>query len=99
MSGRSAPSSISTAARTSPSASSSRPPSAHTTRDERDAAAIGEYAARRGIELIGPADGVECLLTELATGTDTQVVYMCADPAAFEAGTFEVGAARDGQDG
>ncbi|PZS37433.1 MAG: hypothetical protein DLM62_19275 [Pseudonocardiales bacterium] len=43
-----------------------------------------EYA-RRGIGLIEPGDGVACLLAELAGGTDPQVVYMCADPAAFEA--------------
>jgi acyl transferase domain-containing protein/NAD(P)H-dependent flavin oxidoreductase YrpB (nitropropane dioxygenase family)/NAD(P)-dependent dehydrogenase (short-subunit alcohol dehydrogenase family) len=44
-----------------------------------------EYA-RRGIGMIEPDDGVACLLAELAGGTDPQVVYMCADPAAFEAG-------------
>jgi NAD(P)-dependent dehydrogenase (short-subunit alcohol dehydrogenase family) len=49
-----------------------------------------EYA-RRGIGVIEPADGVACLLAELAGGTDPQVVYMCADPAAFEIGPFEVG--------
>jgi hypothetical protein len=62
-------------------------------------AELARKYARRGIELIEPANGVECLLAELATGTDTQVVYMCADPAAFEPRTFEAGAARDGQDG
>ncbi|MDQ4020925.1 MAG: SDR family oxidoreductase [Actinomycetota bacterium] len=41
---------------------------------------------RRGIGLIDPDDGVACLLAELAGGTDPQVVYMCAEPAAFEAG-------------
>jgi acyl transferase domain-containing protein/NAD(P)-dependent dehydrogenase (short-subunit alcohol dehydrogenase family) len=41
---------------------------------------------RRGVGLIDPADGVACLLAELAGGTDPQVVYMCAEPAAFEAG-------------
>ncbi|MGH3888543.1 MAG: SDR family oxidoreductase [Pseudonocardiaceae bacterium] len=46
---------------------------------------------RRGIGLIDPGDGVGCLLAELASGTDPQVVYMCAEPAPFEAGAFEVG--------
>jgi NAD(P)-dependent dehydrogenase (short-subunit alcohol dehydrogenase family) len=41
---------------------------------------------RRGIGLIEAADGVGCLLAELASGTDPQVVYMCAEPAPFEAG-------------
>ncbi|MGH3771632.1 MAG: SDR family NAD(P)-dependent oxidoreductase, partial [Pseudonocardiaceae bacterium] len=45
-----------------------------------------EYA-RRGIGVIKPTDGVACLLAELASGTDPQVVYMCADPAPFEIGT------------
>jgi hypothetical protein len=49
-----------------------------------------EYA-RRGIVMIKPDDGVACLLAELASGTDPQVVYMCADPAAFEVGASEVG--------
>ncbi|MBA2472094.1 MAG: type I polyketide synthase [Pseudonocardiales bacterium] len=44
-----------------------------------------EYA-RRGIGMIQPDDGVACLLAELAGGTDPQVVYMCADPTAFEVG-------------
>jgi acyl transferase domain-containing protein/NAD(P)H-dependent flavin oxidoreductase YrpB (nitropropane dioxygenase family) len=44
-----------------------------------------EYA-RRGIGLIEPDDGVACLIDELARGTDPQVVYMCADPAAFKVG-------------
>jgi NAD(P)-dependent dehydrogenase (short-subunit alcohol dehydrogenase family)/acyl carrier protein len=44
-----------------------------------------EYA-RRGIGLIEPEDGVACLLDELAGGTEPQVVYMCADPAAFQVG-------------
>ena len=39
---------------------------------------------RYGIELIDAASGVECFLAELASGADPQVVYMCADPAAFE---------------
>ncbi len=47
--------------------------------------------ARRGIELINPDDGVTCLLTELAGGTESQVVYLCGDPAAFGTGTPEVG--------
>lgn len=49
---------------------------------------------RRGIGLIDPGDGVACLLAELAGGTDPQVVYMCAEPAKFEARAFEAG--RDG---
>ncbi|MGH3786766.1 MAG: SDR family NAD(P)-dependent oxidoreductase [Pseudonocardiaceae bacterium] len=39
---------------------------------------------RRGIGLIDASDGVGCLLAELASGTDPQVLYMCADPASFE---------------
>ncbi len=46
---------------------------------------------QRGIGLIEPDDGVACLLAELAGGADPQVVYMCADPAAFEVEAFEVG--------
>lgn len=57
-----------------------------------------EYS-RRGIGLIEPDDGVSCLLAELAAGTEPQVVYMCADPASFEAGTVEVGTVEVGQDG
>ncbi|HZS21689.1 MAG TPA: hypothetical protein VFA63_11990, partial [Pseudonocardiaceae bacterium] len=49
-----------------------------------------EYA-RRGIGLIEPEDGVACLLAELTSGTEPQVVYMCADPAAFEGAAFGVG--------
>jgi NAD(P)-dependent dehydrogenase (short-subunit alcohol dehydrogenase family)/acyl carrier protein len=49
-----------------------------------------EYA-RRGIGLIEPEDGVACLLAELVGGTEPQVVYMCADPAAFQVGAFGVG--------
>ncbi|HKR51096.1 MAG TPA: SDR family oxidoreductase [Pseudonocardiaceae bacterium] len=41
---------------------------------------------RRGIGLIDPGDGVRCLLAELASGIDPQVVYMCAEPASFEVG-------------
>ncbi|MGH3920444.1 MAG: ketoreductase domain-containing protein, partial [Pseudonocardiaceae bacterium] len=51
---------------------------------------------RRGIGLIDPGDGVACLLAELAGGTDPQVVYMCAEPAKFEAGAFEVGTVEAG---
>jgi acyl transferase domain-containing protein/NAD(P)H-dependent flavin oxidoreductase YrpB (nitropropane dioxygenase family)/NADP-dependent 3-hydroxy acid dehydrogenase YdfG len=40
--------------------------------------------ARQGIGLIEPEDGVACLLAELAGGTEPQVMYMCAEPAAFE---------------
>jgi len=39
---------------------------------------------RYGIELIDAASGVDCFLAELASGADPQVVYMRADPAAFE---------------
>ncbi|MCK9893303.1 SDR family NAD(P)-dependent oxidoreductase, partial [Frankia sp. AgB32] len=44
-----------------------------------------EYA-RRGIGLIDPAEGVAALLRELAGPADgpAQVVYMCADAAAFD---------------
>ncbi len=44
-----------------------------------------EYA-RRGIGLIDPAEGVDALLRELAAAPDgpAQVVYMCADAAAFD---------------
>ncbi|MCL9796539.1 SDR family NAD(P)-dependent oxidoreductase, partial [Frankia sp. AgKG'84/4] len=44
-----------------------------------------EYA-RRGIGLIEPAEGVDALLRELAAAPDgpAQVVYMCADAAAFD---------------
>jgi hypothetical protein len=44
-----------------------------------------EYA-KRGVGLIDPEDGVACLLAELAGGTEPQVLYMCADPTAFEVG-------------
>ncbi len=54
---------------------------------------------RRGIGLIDPGDGVGCLLAELASGTDPQVVYMCAEPAPFEVGTVEAGAFEVEQDG
>ncbi|TCO53688.1 type I polyketide synthase [Actinocrispum wychmicini] len=36
----------------------------------------GEYG-RRGIGLIDPKDGVDCLLNEIAAGEDVQVVYQC----------------------
>lgn len=49
-------------------------------------AELNRAYARRGIGLIEPADGVTCLLAELANGTEPQVVYMSADPAAFEVG-------------
>ena len=49
-----------------------------------------EYA-RRGIGLIDPDDGVDCLLAELALGSDPQVLYMCGDPAAFGTDAAEVG--------
>jgi NAD(P)-dependent dehydrogenase (short-subunit alcohol dehydrogenase family) len=52
-----------------------------------------EYA-RRGIGLIEPEDGVACLLAELAAGTEPQVVYMCANPTAFEVGA--IGVVQDG---
>ncbi|MGB6165704.1 MAG: SDR family NAD(P)-dependent oxidoreductase [Pseudonocardiaceae bacterium] len=54
--------------------------------------------ARRGIGVIESDDGVACLLAELAGGTDPQVVYMCADPAAFHIGPFEIGAVEVGHD-
>jgi hypothetical protein len=57
-----------------------------------------EYA-KRGIGLIEPAEGVACLLAELAGGTDPQVVYMCADPAVFEVEPSEVVTVEGGQDG
>ncbi|HEX5144714.1 MAG TPA: SDR family NAD(P)-dependent oxidoreductase [Mycobacterium sp.] len=49
-------------------------------------AEVARQYARRGIGMIEPGDGVECLLAELANGTDPQVMYMCGDPAAFEVG-------------
>jgi acyl transferase domain-containing protein len=55
--------------------------------DEGTGMVSGELArdyASRGIGLIEPEDGVACLLAELAAGTDAQVVYMCAEPAAFK---------------
>jgi acyl transferase domain-containing protein/NAD(P)H-dependent flavin oxidoreductase YrpB (nitropropane dioxygenase family)/NAD(P)-dependent dehydrogenase (short-subunit alcohol dehydrogenase family) len=61
-------------------------------------AELARKYARRGIGLIEPADGVRCLLAELSAGTDPQVVYMCADPAAFELGSIAIGA-QDEQDG
>ncbi len=57
-----------------------------------------EYA-RRGIGLIEPDDGVACLLAELARGTESQVVYMCADPAAFHVEADQDGEFEVGQDG
>ena len=57
-----------------------------------------EYA-RRGIGLIEPEDGVACLLAELARGTESQVVYMCADPAAFHGEGDQDGKFEVGQDG
>lgn len=46
---------------------------------------------RRGIELIQPDHGVACLLSELARGTEPQVLYLAGDPAAFDIGAAEVG--------
>ena len=41
-----------------------------------------EYA-RRGVELIGPGEGVGCLLRELAWGgREPQVVYVAGDAGA-----------------
>ncbi len=40
--------------------------------------------ARDGVEAIHPDDGVDCLLAELAHGTQSQVVYVCAEPSAFD---------------
>ncbi|MGH3852760.1 MAG: SDR family NAD(P)-dependent oxidoreductase [Pseudonocardiaceae bacterium] len=57
-----------------------------------------EYA-QRGVGMIEPADGVACLLAELAGGTEPQVLYMCADPAALEIGPGEIGAGEVGHDG
>ncbi|MGH3874421.1 MAG: SDR family NAD(P)-dependent oxidoreductase [Pseudonocardiaceae bacterium] len=54
-------------------------------------AELRQQYERRGIGLIEAADGVACLLAELAGGTEPQVVYMCAEPARFEAATSEVG--------
>jgi acyl transferase domain-containing protein/NAD(P)H-dependent flavin oxidoreductase YrpB (nitropropane dioxygenase family)/NAD(P)-dependent dehydrogenase (short-subunit alcohol dehydrogenase family) len=45
---------------------------------------------QHGIGLINPTDGITCLLTELTTGTDPQVVYMRATPTAFEVEASEV---------
>jgi NAD(P)-dependent dehydrogenase (short-subunit alcohol dehydrogenase family) len=41
--------------------------------------------ARAGVAALHPDDGVRALLTELADGTAPQVVYVCAEPSAFEA--------------
>ena len=52
---------------------------------------LTHHYTQRGIGLINPHDGITCLLTELTTGTDPQVIYMRAHPTAFEARPFEVG--------
>ncbi|MET0136510.1 MAG: SDR family NAD(P)-dependent oxidoreductase, partial [Kibdelosporangium sp.] len=41
------------------------------------AADLAQEYARRGIQLIDPVEGVDCLLREIASGTDVQVVYQC----------------------
>ncbi|HUR74219.1 MAG TPA: hypothetical protein VMZ00_08075, partial [Sporichthya sp.] len=40
--------------------------------------------ARSGVGAIHPDDGVAALLSELAYGANPQVVYVCAEPAAFD---------------
>ncbi len=40
--------------------------------------------ARQGVGAIHPDDGVAALLSELAYGSNPQVVYVCAEPAAFD---------------
>ncbi len=40
--------------------------------------------ARQGVGAIHPEDGVNALLRELAHGEGPQVVYVCAEPAAFD---------------
>ncbi|MGQ0625344.1 MAG: SDR family NAD(P)-dependent oxidoreductase [Sporichthyaceae bacterium] len=40
--------------------------------------------ARSGVGPIHPSDGVAALLSEIAHGTSPQVVYVCAEPAAFD---------------
>jgi NAD(P)-dependent dehydrogenase (short-subunit alcohol dehydrogenase family) len=41
--------------------------------------------ARQGVSALHPEDGVDALLAELAEGSEPQVVYVCAEPSAFEA--------------
>jgi acyl transferase domain-containing protein/NAD(P)H-dependent flavin oxidoreductase YrpB (nitropropane dioxygenase family)/NADP-dependent 3-hydroxy acid dehydrogenase YdfG/acyl carrier protein len=41
--------------------------------------------ARQGVAALHPEDGVRALLDELAHGTESQVVYVCAEPSAFDA--------------
>jgi NAD(P)-dependent dehydrogenase (short-subunit alcohol dehydrogenase family) len=41
--------------------------------------------ARQGVSALHPDDGVRALLDELAHGTEPQVVYVCAEPSAFDA--------------
>jgi acyl transferase domain-containing protein/NAD(P)H-dependent flavin oxidoreductase YrpB (nitropropane dioxygenase family)/NADP-dependent 3-hydroxy acid dehydrogenase YdfG len=41
--------------------------------------------AKQGVAALDPDDGVAALLTELAHGSAPQVVYVCAEPSAFEA--------------
>jgi NAD(P)-dependent dehydrogenase (short-subunit alcohol dehydrogenase family) len=41
--------------------------------------------ARQGVAALHPDDGVRALLDELAHGTEPQVVYVCAEPSAFDA--------------
>jgi NAD(P)-dependent dehydrogenase (short-subunit alcohol dehydrogenase family) len=44
-----------------------------------------EYA-RRGVGAIDHDEGVACLLAELASGQDAQVVYVCGPVEAFDRG-------------
>jgi acyl transferase domain-containing protein/NAD(P)H-dependent flavin oxidoreductase YrpB (nitropropane dioxygenase family) len=41
--------------------------------------------ARQGVTALHPQDGVRALLAELAFGSEPQVVYVCAEPSAFDA--------------
>jgi NAD(P)-dependent dehydrogenase (short-subunit alcohol dehydrogenase family) len=41
--------------------------------------------ARAGVRALHPEDGVAALLDELAAGAEPQVVYVCAEPSAFDA--------------
>jgi acyl transferase domain-containing protein/NAD(P)H-dependent flavin oxidoreductase YrpB (nitropropane dioxygenase family)/NAD(P)-dependent dehydrogenase (short-subunit alcohol dehydrogenase family) len=50
-------------------------------------AELEQRYAQRGIGLIDPDHGVRCLLTELAHGTEPQVLYLHGNPAAFETTT------------
>jgi NAD(P)-dependent dehydrogenase (short-subunit alcohol dehydrogenase family) len=41
--------------------------------------------ARQGVSALHPDDGVRAFLEELAHGSEPQVVYVCAEPSAFDA--------------